>query len=114
MTIDERIEALAVSLELLNQSHIKTEDVLRRAIRLGIRESRSRRNKSRELDEKITQLASAQLLSEDKFTQLAAAQLVSETAHAELEAKVTELAAAQLVTQQLFQAWLKRGENGHE
>jgi hypothetical protein len=92
MTIDERIEALTLSMELLNESHVKTENTLRRAIRLAVKEGRSLRNRSREADQKITQLASAQLVTEEKLA---------------------ELAAAQKVTEGLFQAWLKRGGNGH-
>jgi hypothetical protein len=40
---------------------------LDRAVRLSVREARSERNKRRELDEKMTQLAAAQLITEEKL-----------------------------------------------
>jgi hypothetical protein len=40
--------------------------MLRRAIRDSVREARNERVKRRELDDKITQLAAAQLVSEEK------------------------------------------------
>src|SRR5207245_8165534 len=43
---------------------------LGRAVRLSVEESRRERGRRRELDEKITQLAAAQLLTEEKFSQL--------------------------------------------
>jgi len=45
----------------------KTNQILRRAVRLGVREARNERRKRRELDDKITQLAAAQLVTEEKF-----------------------------------------------
>jgi len=45
---------------------------LRRAIRLAIDEGRRERAKRRELDEKITQLAAAQLITEEKMQELKA------------------------------------------
>lgn len=51
--------------------HAKTEATLRRAIRLGVREARHERQRRRELgetfDQKMTQLAAAQLITEEKF-----------------------------------------------
>jgi hypothetical protein len=84
MTVDERLEALTHSLELLTHSHAKTENVLRRAIAAGVLEARRQRRRSRELDEKIS--------------------------HA--DDKITQLASAQIVTEELLQAFLKRGGNG--
>jgi len=40
---------------------------LRRAFALGVQEARNQRRRSRELDEKITQLAAAQLITEEKL-----------------------------------------------
>lgn len=45
----------------------KTRDDLRRAVRLGVQEARNQRRRSQDLDEKITQLAAAQLVTEQKF-----------------------------------------------
>jgi hypothetical protein len=41
--------------------------MLRRAIRDSVREARNERRKRRELDDKITQLAAAQLVTEEKM-----------------------------------------------
>lgn len=43
---------------------------LRRAFALGVREERSERRRRQELDEKITQLAAAQLITEEKLQRL--------------------------------------------
>jgi hypothetical protein len=43
---------------------------LRRATRLSIQEAQAERRKRRELDEKITQLAAAQLITEEKLQRL--------------------------------------------
>jgi hypothetical protein len=43
----------------------KTDALLSRAIQAGIREARAERRKRRELDEKMTQLAAAHLLTEE-------------------------------------------------
>jgi hypothetical protein len=51
--------------------HEKTEATLRRAIALGVREARNERQHRRELgeafDQKMTQLAAAQLITEERF-----------------------------------------------
>jgi hypothetical protein len=44
--------------------------LLRRAIHDSVREARNERRKRRELDDKVTQLAAAQLITEEKFQQL--------------------------------------------
>ena len=54
-----------VQMEELRVSQRKTEETLRRAIRLAVREARNEREKRRELDEKMTQLAAAHLLTEE-------------------------------------------------
>jgi hypothetical protein len=43
---------------------------LNRALRDSVREARNERTKRRELDEKITQLAAAQLMTEEKLQRL--------------------------------------------
>ena len=90
MTIDERLEKLAErhealtrSVELMEQSQIAAAERhdremadlrradaalranLRRAVALGVREARNARRRRSELDEKITQLSAAQLLTEE-------------------------------------------------
>ena len=95
MTIDERLEALAQSLELLAHMHAdgearvnaaeerhdrEMEDIrrearamradLRRAFSMGVREARNARKRGQELDKKITQLAAAQLVTEEKLQRL--------------------------------------------
>jgi 3-methyladenine DNA glycosylase AlkD len=100
VTIDERLEALTTSLELL-QAHALDADEradvahqrhnaeimdiraeLRRGIRTSIQEAMAERGKRQKLeatfDDKVTKLAAAQLITEEKLTQLAAAQLVTE------------------------------------
>jgi hypothetical protein len=92
VTIDERLEALTQSLELLahlqadgearakaaeerhdrEMADIRRADAamrayLRRAVAVGVREARNARRRSSELDEKISQLAAAQLVTEEKL-----------------------------------------------
>lgn len=98
MTIDERLEALTQSLELLvhfqadsearqaaaaerhdrDMEDMRRADAairasLRRAVAAGVREARNARRRRQELeeklDEKITQLAAAQLVTEEKLQQ---------------------------------------------
>src|SRR5262245_22957154 len=49
-------------------------ELVRRFIKLGVKEARDHRGKRREFDEKMTQLASAQMLTEEKMKELAASQ----------------------------------------
>ena len=85
MTIDERLEALTQSLELVahqqadaekrhdrEMEEIRTEaramrTDMRRAFSMGVSEARRQRKRSAELDEKITQLAAAQLVTEERL-----------------------------------------------
>jgi hypothetical protein len=96
VTIDERLEALTQSLELLAHQQAdaeeravaagkrhdrEMEDIrregramradLRRAFSMGVQEARNARRRRQELeeklDEKITQLAAAQLITEEKL-----------------------------------------------
>jgi hypothetical protein len=67
--------------EMQAQAQVETAAInktLRRAVRLGVREARSQRKRSQVLDEKITQLSAAQLVTEEKLTQLSASQLLTE------------------------------------
>jgi len=66
----------------------RMEAYMRRAVRLGIREARGERRKRRELDDKMTQLAASQLLTDEKVRDLS--QTVKE-----------------------FIASMRRGGNGH-
>jgi hypothetical protein len=93
MTIDERLEklterheALTLSLELLEKRQQDlTQSVkllsekqdheaaalrqdLRRAVRLGVAEARNHRVRLRTLDDSMTRLAAAQLVTEEKVT----------------------------------------------
>jgi len=95
VTIDERLEklterheALTRSVELMEQNQIaaaerhdrEMEDIrreghamradMRRAFSMGVREARNTRRRSQELDQKITQLAAAQLVTEEKLQRL--------------------------------------------
>jgi hypothetical protein len=85
VTIDERLEALTQSLELLahmqadgearhsrEMEEIRREGRamrvdMRRAFSMGVREARNARSRRQELDEKITQLSAAQLITEEKL-----------------------------------------------
>src|SRR5579862_8577941 len=62
-------------MEEIRKEGVATRAELRRAIRLGIQEARSQRRRRHELDEKLAQSAAA---LDEKITQLAAAQLVTE------------------------------------
>jgi hypothetical protein len=85
MTIDERLEAVTQSLELLARMHVEGEErhnremgamraYLNHAVRFAVREARNERKRRKELelrtDEKITQLAAAQLITEERMQEL--------------------------------------------
>lgn len=53
-----------------DEERAKDREYLRHAVRLAIREARAERTKRRELDDKIGQLAAAQLLTEEKVQHL--------------------------------------------
>ena len=92
MTIDERLDAITQTLELMalrqadyeerqadyeERHEREMEDIrkegaatraeLRRAIRLSVQDARNERRRRHELDDKITQLAAAQLITEEKL-----------------------------------------------
>jgi hypothetical protein len=101
----EQQAAIDAKLGQLAESVVGINTILRRAIRLSVEEQRRERVRRQELEarfeEKITQLASAHLLTEEKITQLAAAQLLAEEQTAELR--------------RLFENWLRRsGGNGQQ
>jgi hypothetical protein len=103
MTIDERLEVLAVrhealshTVELIAAMQLKTE-------------------------ERLTQLARAQAVTDRRLSRaikLSAEETLRERERrresiAQLDSKLDQLAAAQLVTEQLLQRFLARGGNGH-
>ena len=103
--------------ELANQkAHQRIERNLGRLERdlsrwaaLGVKEARSQRKRTSELDKKIGQLASAQILTEEKIDRLASAQILTEE-------KIDQLASAQILTEEAlkkFIASVARGRNGH-
>jgi hypothetical protein len=61
---DRGMAELRESHERLQASQEKTERVLRRAIRLTVKDGRRQRKRNQEFDDKMTQLASAQLENE--------------------------------------------------
>lgn len=72
MTIDERLEnlarrheALTQTVELMAAEGLAFRRDFRRAVRMGIQEARNQRKRSAVLDEKITQIAAAQLVNEE-------------------------------------------------
>jgi hypothetical protein len=74
MTPEDRLERHEQWLEQHERAMAEHERTMRRiderldrAVRLSVREARSERIKRRELDEKITQLAAAQLVTEEKL-----------------------------------------------
>jgi hypothetical protein len=70
-TLDRLAEQQVQSEEKHNREIAATDGMLRRAIKLAIREARAERKRRQEmdarLDEKITQLAAAQLITEEKL-----------------------------------------------
>jgi hypothetical protein len=62
----------------------RIDERLDRAVRLSVREARSERIKRRELDDKITQLAAAQLVTEEKLQGLIEALKRAGNGHARL------------------------------
>src|SRR5438477_2801317 len=76
----------------IQRASVKLRNQLNRAVRLSVEEARRERARRRELDDKITQLAAAQLLTEEKVQAL--------------NHRMAELAAT-------LAAFLKRGGNGN-
>jgi hypothetical protein len=99
MTPEERFERIERTLNESATIQNRTDARLDRAVRLSVREAwaeRARRRKANaEFDEKITQLAAAQLLTEDELRSL--------------KASVGSLQASV----QAFIDSLRRGGNGH-
>jgi phage-related minor tail protein len=81
VTIDERLDRLTERHEALTQtveaherdmadlrkSQARTENTLRRAIRLSVVDARRQRNRNAEFDQKMTQLTAAQVVTEEKL-----------------------------------------------
>ena len=66
------MELLRVNQEAMQVTQAKTERSLQRWVAIGMKEGRNQRRRSREIDHKITQLASSQLLTEEALKKLAA------------------------------------------
>jgi chromosome segregation ATPase len=70
----ERMNQFQANLERMQEQAARTDARLDKAVALGIRELRNERRRRQELDarfdEKITQLASAQLITEEKLQRL--------------------------------------------
>src|ERR1043166_1037356 len=68
---EERIEAAEERAAAAEERHYKEmaaiRSEIRRAVLLSVREARQERRKRRDLDDKITQLAAAQLVTEEKL-----------------------------------------------
>ena len=63
----ERERSIAASEARSIRETKRIEALLRRAVKMGVHEARQHRARMRELDEKITQLAAAQLITEEKL-----------------------------------------------
>jgi hypothetical protein len=64
----DRIEKLIEQSEVANKkAHARLDRDLRRWAALGIKEARRQRKRAQEIDESITRLASAQLVTEEKL-----------------------------------------------
>jgi hypothetical protein len=86
MTLDERIEALTQSLELMAAMQTKTDSTLRRAIGLAVRDGIRQRKRNAQFELKMDQIAAAQLVNEELTKQNA----------------------------ELLKRFLERGGNGHQ
>jgi hypothetical protein len=99
MTPEERFERIERTLNEAATIQNRTDARLDQAVRLSVREARAERARRRkanaEFDEKITQLAAAQLLTEEELRSL--------------KASVGSLQASV----QAFIDYLRRGGNGH-
>jgi hypothetical protein len=67
-------EQQALSAETHDREVAQIRGILRRAIVAGVREARAARKRHEELDLKITQLAAAQLITEEELQKLIASQ----------------------------------------
>ena len=73
MTNEERLEQHGRFIAEHERIIARIDRLLDRAVRLGVLEARQERRKRRELDEKMTQLAAAQLVTEEKMQSMQAA-----------------------------------------
>jgi hypothetical protein len=135
MDVQKTIEFILEQQAFITARQAKTEEEhaaklaaidrrLDRAVRLGIREARHERRRRAEFDEKITQLAAAQLVTEERMKDLAVAQQETEVAmknlagaqretEESLKESMKALAAAQRVTEEKLQRLIDlRGGNG--
>jgi len=65
--IEESLATVATSLAQVSVNVDRVSERLNQAVRLGVREARNERSKRRELDDKLTQLAAAQVVTEEKL-----------------------------------------------
>ena len=65
--IEESLATVATSLAQVSVNVDRVSERLSRAVRLGVREARNERSKRQELDDKLTQLAAAQVVTEEKL-----------------------------------------------
>ncbi len=64
----DRIERLIEQSERANkEAHARIESDLRKWVKMGLKEALSQRKRTRILDDKMTRLASAQLVTEEKL-----------------------------------------------
>jgi DNA repair ATPase RecN len=65
--VSERLDQVSERMDRVSERLDRVSERLDRAVRLSVREARSERAKRRELDEKVTQLAAAQVITEEKL-----------------------------------------------
>jgi hypothetical protein len=101
MTIDERIEALTMGMELLSRNQeamqaaqAKTERSLQRWAALGVTEARKQRKRQQEIDLNITRLSAAQLITEERMKELAEAQRRTEESMRQTDQRMDALILA--------------------
>jgi hypothetical protein len=78
---DERFAAMEQRFAASDERFVAMERNLRRVFALGVREARRERRLRRELDENITRLSAAQLVTEEKFQGLLDALRRGENGH---------------------------------
>jgi hypothetical protein len=66
-TVATSLAHVSVNVDRVSDRLDRVSERLDRAVHLSVREARNERNKRRELDEKMTQLAAAQVVTEEKL-----------------------------------------------
>ena len=120
MAFEERLEALAHSLELLAGMHLdaekrnqeRAEQFLEQQAAISARHDREMADLRREMADFHREMADFQRAFR-RAVRLGVQEARNERKRRQkLDDKVAELAAAQVVTEQLFQAFLRRSGNG--